>query len=149
MNLPVKTFRIGILVFPGCLQSGAVAPMDVFNVANTMSQYRPAAEHLRFETHWIGARGDSITAGNGLRFPARPMDDSYDALLVPGVDHDSPGQLSGLLNQLAPEQQLLHQYALSGRLLASNCSSTFLVAERESPQALSRSGTRHRRTDCA
>lgn len=128
MNHPVKSFRIGILVFPGCLQSGAVAPMDVFKVANTMTQYRPAAEHLHFEAHWIGARGDSISAANGLCFPTRPMDDSYDALIVPGVDHDNPGQLSGLLNGLGPEQELVRQYAQSGRLLASNCSSTFLVA---------------------
>jgi transcriptional regulator GlxA family with amidase domain len=128
MNPPIKTFHIGILVFPGCLDSGAVAPMDVFKVANTMNQYRPAAEHLRFEGHWIGARGDSVTSASGLRFPTKPMDERYDALIVPGVDHDNGSQLSALLDQLGPEQELLHQFALSGRLLATNCSSTFLTA---------------------
>jgi transcriptional regulator GlxA family with amidase domain len=128
MNPPIKTFHIGILVFPSCLQSCAVAPMDVFNIANAVVQYRPAAEHVRFETHWIGARGDSVTTSAGLRFPTVPIDQRYDALIVPGVDHDNPTQLTLLLDQLGPEQELLHQFALSGRLLASNCSSTFLVA---------------------
>ena len=128
MNAPLHTFHIGILVFPGCLDSGAVAPMDVFKVANTVNQLRPAAEHVRFEGHWIGARGDSVTSPTGLRYPTQPMDARYDALIVPGVDHDHAGQLTGILDLLGPEQQLLHAYAQSGRLLATNCSSTFLVA---------------------
>jgi transcriptional regulator GlxA family with amidase domain len=128
MNPPVNTFHIGILVFPSVLQSGAVAPVDVFKIANTMAQYRPAAEHVHFEAHWIGARGASVTTAAGLQFPTQPMDDLIDALIVPGVDHDNPGELSAALDLLAPEQALLRQYASSGRLLASNCSSTFLVA---------------------
>lgn len=128
MNPPPTTFRIGILVFPSALQSGAVAPVDVFNIANTMVQYRPAAEHVRFETVWIGARGDTVTTAKGLRFPTVPLDQRVDALIVPGVEHDHPGQLPAALDLLAPEQELLRQYVHSGRLLASNCSSTFLVA---------------------
>ena len=128
MNPPLTTFHIGILVFPSVLQSGAVAPMDVFKVANTMARFRPAAEHVHFEVHWIGARGASITTDGGLRFPTVPMDARCDALIVPGVDHDDPAQLSQALDRLGPEQELLRQYAAQGRLLASNCSSTFLVA---------------------
>jgi transcriptional regulator GlxA family with amidase domain len=129
MNPPNKTFRIGVLVFPSALQSGAVAPVDIFKIANTMVHYRPAAEHVHFEAHWISARGASFTStAGGLCFPTVPIDHSFDALIVPGVDHDDPGQLTQALDQLAPEQELLRQYALGGRLLASNCSSTFLVA---------------------
>ncbi len=128
MNPPLTTFHIGILVFPGCLQSCAVAPMDVLNIANTMVLFRPAAEHLRFEVHWIGARGEFVTTGAGLRFPTVPMDQRIDALIVPGVEHDNLDHLAQVLKQLAPEQELIRQFAQSGRLLASNCSSTFLVA---------------------
>lgn len=128
MNHPLTTFRIGVLVFPGALQSGAVAPGDVFMVANTMVLYRPAAEQVRFEAQWVGARGNSVTTASGLQFPTVPMDVRFDALIVPGVDHDNPTDLTRALDLLGPEQELLRQYALSGRLLASNCSSTFLVA---------------------
>ena len=56
MNPPITSFHIGILVFPSALQSGAVAPCDVFKIANTMAQYRPAAEHVHFEAQWVGDR---------------------------------------------------------------------------------------------
>lgn len=128
MNQPSKSFRIGILVFPGVLQGGAVAPCDVFKIANTMAQYRPAAEHVHFTVQWVGARGASVSTRSGLQFPTVPMAGHFDALIVPGVDHDHPGELTGALDLLAPELALLREYAASGQLLASCCSSTFLVA---------------------
>ncbi|MES2016875.1 MAG: helix-turn-helix domain-containing protein [Pseudomonadota bacterium] len=122
------TFHIGVLVFPSALQSGAVAPMDVFKIANTMVRFRPASEHVRFEAHWISAHGASVTTKGGLHFPTVPMGPHFDALIVPGVEHDDPSELTRALDLLGAEQELLRQYAASGRLLATNCSSTFLLA---------------------
>ncbi len=130
MNPDLRTVRIAILVFPDCLQSGAVVPVDVFRIANTMAQFRPAAEHIRFEAEWVSARGESITGSNGLRFPTRALDAmDADVLILPGIGHDNPAQIAGLLGTLEPELAAVRAFAAGGGLIASNCSSTFLLAQ--------------------
>ena len=125
-----KTIRVGVLVYPGCLRSGAIVPLDVFKIANTLAQYRPAAQRVHFQCDWVSARKESTATIGGLRFPVHPIDaEILDALMVPGVDHQSPHDLTDLLDQLAPEQAALRKHARSGRLLISSCSSTCLVAQ--------------------
>ncbi|MES2322654.1 MAG: helix-turn-helix domain-containing protein [Pseudomonadota bacterium] len=130
MNPSLPTIRIAILVFPDCLQSGAVVPVDVFRIANAMALYRPAAEHIRFEAEWVGARGASITSENGLQFPTCPIEGAIaDVLILPGIDHDTPQQIAGLLDKLGPEVAAVRAFATGGGMIATNCSSTFLLAQ--------------------
>ncbi|MCH8618069.1 helix-turn-helix domain-containing protein [Undibacterium sp. TS12] len=125
-----RTVRIGILVYPGCLRSGAVMPLDVFAIANTLARIRPAATaSVRFETLWVSARGKLRQEVGGLHFDASDaLAESLDALMVPGIDHGDTRQLDSLMDALAPEQALVRDYLLSERLLISSCSSTSLLA---------------------
>ena len=128
MSPTPKTIRIGVLVYPGCLRSSAVGPLDVFHITNTLMQYRPAAQRLHFEADWFSARDEETDIG-GLRFAARPLQGArLDALVLPGIDHRDTGELAGLIDRLLPEQQAIRNFAKSGKLLASSCSSTCLVA---------------------
>ena len=121
---------IGILVFPDCVGSSAVAPFDVFNIANTVARFRPAAEHIRFEACWVSVDGATVANRAGLSFPTRALAaGQYDALLVPGMDLDKPSQIAGVLDGLQREQAGLRAYHAAGGLIAANCSSTFLLAE--------------------
>ena len=63
MKHPPRTIQVGVLVYPGCLRSSAVVPLDVLRIANAMTGYRPAKERLRFECRWLGARGEPTLAG--------------------------------------------------------------------------------------
>jgi transcriptional regulator GlxA family with amidase domain len=122
--------RIGILVFPDCVGSSAVVPFDVFNIANTVARYRPAAEHIRFEAQWVSVDGASVVTRTGLTFPTARLDaGAYAALLVPGLDMDKPSQMPAVLDSMAREQAALRAYHAAGGLIAANCSSTFLLAE--------------------
>jgi transcriptional regulator GlxA family with amidase domain len=129
MSAAPNVLVIGLLVYPGCLRSSAVAPLDVFKVANSVAARRPHAQRVQFEGLWVGARGGGATTVNGLTFHVRRLDQvRLDALIVPGIDHDSSADLAAALEQLAPEQAVLRQFADSGRLLAASCSSVCLLA---------------------
>lgn len=125
----VRTIHIGVLAYPGCLRSSAVVPLDVLRIANTLAGYRPAAARIRFEGRWLGARGESSLSVDGLGFALSPLAGArLDALILPGIAHDSPHGLAQVLDALAPEQAALSSYLAGGGLLASSCSSTCLVA---------------------
>lgn len=123
---PAKTIRIGILVYPECAYT-TVAVVDVFSVANAMSQLRPADEHLRFDTQWVSRAGGTISCASGMAFATERVEPGgVDVLIVPGMMH---GDLRPLLQgALDPECDALRRFAHGGGLLASSCSGTFLLA---------------------
>ena len=130
MTPDAKIIRIGILAFRDCGLSSAVAPTDVFNIANLLVQYRPASEHLRFESCWVSRDGNPVTSREGLVFPTRPIGElQLDVLMVPGVDHTNTRDLVPAIEAMGAEQELLREFAASGRLIAANCSASFLLAE--------------------
>ncbi|MCU6434313.1 helix-turn-helix domain-containing protein [Undibacterium sp. Jales W-56] len=129
MNPPKKTIRIGILVYPGCLLSGTVVPRDVFSIANTLLGLRPAAQQLSLETLWLSAREQSAASINGLSFATQPLVGQHlDALMLPGIDHQSAYDITGRLALLQAEQAALRDYLSGDRLLIASCSATCLLA---------------------
>jgi transcriptional regulator GlxA family with amidase domain len=130
MKRQEKIIRIGMLVYPGCLRSSAVMPADVLHIAGTLSGLRPAAQQVRFEVRWFSARKERALTIDGLSFHTQAVDlKQLDALMLPGIDHRGPHDLTPLLAQLGPEQDLLRSFAKSGRPIISSCSSTCLVAQ--------------------
>lgn len=124
-----RTVHVGVLVFPGCVRSGAVVPHDVLAAANLLMRSRPAAQRVNFQAHWVSARRGSRVDAGGLGFPAVAADAvPLDALIVPGVDHADADDLTRLLDGLAPEQALLRTLANQGVPLLFGCSATCLVA---------------------
>ncbi len=125
-----KIIRIGILIYPDCAPGAAVAVGDVFRVANALLEFRPANEHMRFDTQWVSATGGTVTCANGLAFPTVAVcPGACDVLMVPGIEHADSRALTASLVRMGPECAILQGFALSGGLIASNCSGTFLLAE--------------------
>ncbi len=119
-----------MLVYPGCLRGSAVAPLDIFNIANTLAQQRPAAQRVHLQGFWVDARDQRGITIEDLSFQTRAIaTEKLDALMVPGINHQTPQDLAQLLEQLEPEQEALRGFARKGRLLVSSCSSTCLVAQ--------------------
>jgi len=130
MSKSTNTIRIGVLIYPGCLRSGAVLPLDVLRIATALSGYRPAAQRVRFEAQWFSARDRGSVEVGGLTFATEAADaEVFDALMLPGIDHTDPHELTPQLEQLGPEADLLRRYAQLGRPIISSCSSTCLVAQ--------------------
>lgn len=124
-----RTVRVGVLVFPGCVRSGAVVPHDVLALANLLMRSRSASQRVNFKAHWVNARQDTRVDAGGLAFAAVAPDAfPLDALIVPGVDHADANDLGAQLGGLAPEQALLRSLAGQGVPLLFGCSATCLVA---------------------
>ncbi len=116
-----KIIRIGVLVYPGCLRSGAVMPIDVFTIANTLASMRPVrpvhsvppvspvnGKPVQFEAIWVSARGDGLQEVGGLHFQTRDVAAvTLDALMIPGMDPSDAHQLDGMITALVPEQALI------------------------------------------
>jgi hypothetical protein len=93
---------IGVLVYPGCLRSSAVVPLDVFRIANTLALYRPASQRVHLRGRWLGARKDNTVSIDGLTFQTEALAEAKpNALMLPGIDHGTPHDLAPLLEQLA------------------------------------------------
>jgi transcriptional regulator GlxA family with amidase domain len=130
MNTPTGSlFNIGILVYPGCVMSSVVGPADVFNIANTLAMHRYGQRPVHFRTHWVSARESTSATVSGLTVALAPIGSvALDALLVPGVDHHRPGDLTQYIAALAPEQEALRVFAAGGGVVAATCSGTCLLA---------------------
>ncbi len=122
-----KIVRIGILIYPECAFT-TVAIVDIFSVANVMSQQRPASEHVRFETEWVSAAGGTVSCAGGMAFPTvRLQAGALDVLMVPGMLH---GDLRPLFEgRLEAECQALARFARGDGILATSCSGSFLLAQ--------------------
>ncbi|HJV76069.1 MAG TPA: helix-turn-helix domain-containing protein [Noviherbaspirillum sp.] len=125
-----KLVDIGVLVYPGCLRSSAVVPLDVFRIANMLALHRPAAQRVHLRGHWLSARMDKTIVVDGLAFQVQPMAAAkLDALMLPGLNHETPYDLGRLLEQLEPERDAVRAFAKTKRLLIASCSSACLLAQ--------------------
>jgi transcriptional regulator GlxA family with amidase domain len=123
------TVHVGVLVFPGCVRSGAVVPQDVLALGNTLMRERPAARRVQFRAHWVSARSDARVEAQGLGFATvAPEHHPLDALIVPGIEHGDDADLSRQLDALSPEQALVQTFAARGVPLLFGCSGSCLVA---------------------
>ncbi len=125
----VKPINVGILVYPGCLASGAVGPADVFRIANSLGELQPGRQRVRFELAWLTARREKTLSINGLSFACQPLQRSRpDALVLPGIYHANVGELAQVLASSLEEQEALRELGADLPLLAAACSGTCLAA---------------------
>jgi transcriptional regulator GlxA family with amidase domain len=130
MTVTTKNFDIGLLVYPGCLRSGAVVPLDVFRIANTLALHRPAAQRVHLRGRWLSARNDNTLIIDGLVFHTEDLGKAkLDALMLPGINHELPSDLAQLLKLLEPECNAISDFAPSRRLVVASCSSACLLAK--------------------
>jgi transcriptional regulator GlxA family with amidase domain len=128
MTTPI--FRVGILVFPGCLRSGVVVPQDVFAIANALMLARPAAQRVQFAAVWLSARGHVKETLKGLQVDTLALQgQKLDALMVPGIDHQSAYDIADCIAKLSPEQKALQDFVARGLPLVFSCSSSCLLAQ--------------------
>ncbi len=124
---PASPIRIGILVFPSCLPSCAVTPADVFQIANSLLQSQHASP--LFAVQWCSVQGGVLPMQGGLSFASQKLvPEELDVLLVPGIVHQHAEDLWQSVAQLQAEQAALCRCFYAGKIVAANCSSTFLLA---------------------
>ncbi|MGH8855061.1 MAG: AraC family transcriptional regulator, partial [Telluria sp.] len=90
-------FRIGLLLYPGCMPAGLLAFADLLHAAN-----RRAGRQLA-ETSYVAASSGPVDCAHGLRLPAQAQLEAVelDALLVPGFWTESSSQVEAALQDNA------------------------------------------------
>lgn len=117
--------KIGLLLYPGCMPTGLFATADLLGAANLRGGGRPA-----FAWQWVGLQPGPVACAHGttLQAEAALADAGCDALLVPGMWTDSPGDVQAWLERHAPLVRALR--ALPARTQTwSYCTGVALVAE--------------------
>lgn len=118
-----QPFRIGLLLFPGCMPAGLLAFADLLHAAN-----RRAGSRL-FETVYVALQAGSVECGHGLTLQAAGalQDGGYDAVLLPGFWAESAQQVEAMLTANGALVQALAKQA-TGCQLWSYCTGVCLLA---------------------
>ena len=132
MSVTERRLRIGILALEGCMMSSIASASDTLRVAQALADIRAPNSGLKLEAVLFGARGqERIRTSTGFDIgglqPKPPED--IDLLLLPGVMHHSPQELSARVAAMQPELELVRAMHLRGVEIAGTCSGSFLLAE--------------------
>lgn len=124
--------RLGILAIEGCMLSSIASASDGLRVARRLAEIRHPDRPLALETCVFGARGQNrvVTSGElelGGLLPEPP--ERLDCVVLPGIMHDSPGDLVRKVAALEPEIELLRRLRRRAVTLAGSCSGAFVLAE--------------------
>ena len=123
--------RVAVLAFEGCMGSSVLAPMELFDVANALSEMiAPDVQAPRFSSRVVSADGRGVTTRLGVRFAGGSADPAgTDALLVPGIWHATARDLGSTVRGLAAQSEMLRAHHQAGVLVGAICSGTALLAE--------------------
>src|SRR4051794_28457861 len=119
--------RVGLVVLPGCFDSGLAALMDIFAAAE---RARPTVDRTipPFDVRTVGSAA-RVTTGGGLTLAVDQDDDAgLDLLVVPGLGATTGTALAEAL-AASPVRRARALVARAEVPLAAACTGTFVLAE--------------------
>lgn len=118
-----ETFRVGLLLFTGCMPAGLLAFADLLHAAN-----RRAGKTL-FSVRYVAVQAGLVECAHGMSLPATDnlASRELDALLVPGFWAESATQVEEVLTHHAPLIAALSAQG-KGVQLWSYCTGVALLA---------------------
>lgn len=125
----MKTLRIALLAYRGCMATQLFGIADVLRIASQIATFRDGSARVRFDVHLVAAGGGEVAVSGGLRLPTRAPRGRYDMLIVPGLLAERGNPWSATLGALAPELAFIAKAFARGTPVASVCVGAFLLAE--------------------
>lgn len=125
----MKTFRIAILAYPGCMAAQVFAISDVLGIAADIDAGLGQTRRLRFELQVIAMAGRSVKVAGGLALQARRAQGSIDLLIVPGMETRRRQDWAAKLAPLGRELAFIRKTFARGTPVASICVGAFLLGE--------------------
>lgn len=125
--------QIALLVFDGCMASSVTGPMDLFNIANSLSSRFSLNDGQQpFNVRLLSYNDSAVRSSSGITFePTMTLAqiNELDILLIGGFHYSDPRSLQDHLQQLLPIQPYIQQLARQDSLVCGFCTGSFLLAQ--------------------
>ncbi|MDZ7862252.1 GlxA family transcriptional regulator [Acidovorax sp.] len=126
-----KPFRIGILVYEGCVASEVFALLDVLRIAGHIQKQRRSVSAAAVvpEVHVLGLAGPLVRVASGVPLGVERPRGAWDLLVVPGPDISRLDDWAAVLAPLGPEVAFIRKAFAKGTALAGVCVGSFVLAQ--------------------
>ncbi|MED5618457.1 GlxA family transcriptional regulator [Ideonella sp. BN130291] len=125
----MKTLRIALLAYDGCMATQLFGIGDVLRIASQIDAARHGSPRWRFDVQLVATGGSGATVSGGVRLPAKRPRGAFDLLIVPGLLAERGNHWCTTLAPLAPELAFIRKCFARGTPVASVCVGAFLLAE--------------------
>jgi transcriptional regulator GlxA family with amidase domain len=124
----MKSLRIALLAYPGCMATQLFGISDVLHIASQIDAFRHGNARVDFDVHIVATSGSAVAVSGGVRVPAKRPRGRYDLLIVPGLLAERGNHWDGVLAPLASELAFISKAFARGTPVASVCVGAFLLA---------------------
>lgn len=125
----MKTFRIAILAYSGCVATQLFGIADVLRIAQDIDAGLGSSRGMRFDVQVVSLAGRTVTVAGGIALQVNRPAGKFDLLIVPGLASQQRQDWSAKLAPLAREVDFIRRSFASGTAVASVCVGAFLLGE--------------------
>ena len=125
----MKTLRIAVLAYPGCMSTQLFGIADVLRIAVDIERRMRATRGVLIHVDLIGLPGRRITVSGNVALQLKRPASGYDLLVVPGMEIQQQNDWSEKLAQLGPEVDFIRRRFARGTPVAAVCIGAFLLGE--------------------
>lgn len=125
----MKTMRIAILAYDGCMGTEVFGVADVLRMAGHIGRALGGPPQVQFEVRVIGLGGRGVTLGGGIEIAVRRAGGKFDLLVVPGLEVSRRNEWPEKVGGLAREIEYIRKSFAQGTPVAAVCIGGFLLGE--------------------
>lgn len=125
----MKTLRIAVLAYPGCMPTQLFGIADVLRIAGDIDAGLGTKPRLHLDVALIGLAGQKVTVAGGWVVQVKRPVGRYNLLIVPGLEARRQQDWSAPLAMLSREVAFIRKSFARGTMVASVCVGAFLLGE--------------------
>lgn len=125
----MKTIRIAILAYDGCMGTEVFGIADVLMMAVHVARSFRNIQQSPFDLQVIGLGGRTVSMAGGIPLGVKRPVGKFDLLIVPGPEISRRGEWGAKLENLSPEISYIQKKFAQGTSVASVCIGAFLLGE--------------------
>ncbi|MES2069074.1 MAG: helix-turn-helix domain-containing protein [Pseudomonadota bacterium] len=125
----MKTVRIAILAYDGCMGTEVFGIADVLLMAGHVARSLRKIQQTSFDLQVIGLGGRTVTMAGGIPLGVKRPVGKFDLLIVPGPEISRRGEWDAKLANLSREIAYIQKTFAQGTSVASVCIGAFLLGE--------------------
>ncbi|GAB2838469.1 helix-turn-helix domain-containing protein [Pseudoduganella ginsengisoli] len=125
----MKTLRIAVLAYHGCMPTQLFGVADVLRIAADLDGNLGAKKRMRVQVELIALSGRSVAVAGGIPVQLKRPAGAYDLLIVPGLETRRHVDWAEKMAPLAREVEFIRNSFARGTPVAAICVGAFLLGE--------------------